>query len=360
MPRLYAAITPHGYGHGAITASVLAGLAEAVPGLELAVVGGPPEAWMRERLPVQPVFHDRQVADPGMVNSDPNTVEAAQSLRRYREIFENFEAVVAAEMERLRRFRADVVVSNVGFVSLEAARRLGIPGIAMGPFHWGQIFGAYCGSMPGAREIVSRLSEIYSACDMIVATTPYVPMAAGMPLRSVGPICTTAAARREDLRKALGIPGDGRVMLVAMGGIAGVVPTGNWPRFPGWHILHRGLEGCAPHPDVVSAETVPLSFGELVASVDVVFTKPGYGTVTECACAGTPILYRSRNDWPETPHMMGWAARHVAVQEVDDEAFRTGAFQGKLQSLLQAPRRDVARPTGVGEAVALLRPFLSS
>lgn len=359
MPALYAAITPHGYGHGAITVPVLNALAEAVPDLRMAVVGGPPEDWVRERLPVVPALHDRAIADPGMVNSDPNTVEPEQSFARYRALFDDFDAVVAAEMDRQSRFAPDLVLSNVGFVPLEAARRLNIPAVALAPFHWGQIFGAYCGDMAGAAPILERLEAIYSACEMFIATTPYVPMSPGIPVRAVGPVSGAAERRRAALEAAVGAPEGNRLVLVAMGGIGGPLPTEHWPRFPGWRLIHCGPDSCAGHPDLVSGDALPLTFGELVASVDVVLTKPGYGTVTECACAGTPILYRSRNDWPETPHMMGWAARHVAVEEIDTASFKSGQFLEKLQAVLQAPRPEPARPTGVAEAVALLRPYLS-
>ncbi|WP_404385949.1 hypothetical protein [Caenispirillum salinarum] len=359
MPALYAAITPHGYGHGAITVQVLSALAEAVPGLRLGVVGGPPEPWVRARLPVRPVLHDRAIADPGMVNSDPNTVDPEASLARYQELFQRFEAVVAEEMDRQRAFAPDLVVSNVGFVPLEAARRLGLPAVALAPFHWGQIFGAYCGAMPGGRSILERLEAIYSACDLLLATTPFVPMAEGIPARAVGPICARAAPRRAALEATLGVAEGSRLALITMGRVGGPLPVDAWPRFPGWRLIHRGPDTCAGHPDMVQGDNLPFTFPELVASVDAVVTKPGYGTVTECACAGTPLLYRSRNDWPETPHMMSWAARHVAVEEIDDAAFRSGQFHKKLQAVLQAPRPAPASPTGVAESVELLRPYLS-
>lgn len=54
MPALYVAITPHGYGHGAITVPVLNALADLIPGLRLAIVGGPPTEWLKERLSVAP------------------------------------------------------------------------------------------------------------------------------------------------------------------------------------------------------------------------------------------------------------------------------------------------------------------
>lgn len=357
MPALYAAITPHGYGHGAITLPVLAALAEQRPGLRLAVVGGP-EDWVRQRLPLTPALHDRAIDDPGMVNDGPNTVLPDESLSRYTALFDRFESAVAAEMARQEHFAPDLVLSNVGFVPLEAARRLGVPAVALAPFHWAQILGAYCGERPEAAPILERLREIYAAADVFLACTPFVPMPHLSNVRSIGPICRTAAPRRRDLRTALGVGPEHRLALVAMGGIGGALPVDRWPRFPGWTLIHCGPDTAAAHPDMVPGDRLPLSFTELVASVDVVMTKPGYGTVTEAACAGVPILYRERNDWPETPHMMGWAKAHVPVEELPERAFNSGDFLEKLQALLQGPKRTPAQPSGAAEAADLLLRFL--
>lgn len=294
-----------------------------------------------------------------MVNSDPNTVEPLKSFDRYRALFDDFENIVAAEMARQTRFAPDIVLSNIGFVPLEAARRLGIPAVALAPFHWGQIFEAYCGDMVGGASILERLNAIYSNCDMFIATAPHVPMPSCIPLRAVGPISSVSEQRRAALKAALGLPRERRLALIAMGGIGGALPIEDWPEFHGWTFIHRGPDTCGEHKNVVPGESLPFTFAELVASVDAVLTKPGYGTVTECACAGTPILYRSRDDWPETPHMMEWAARHVAVAELDNATFKSGQFQEKLQMLLQAPRLERARPTGIADVVALIWPYLS-
>ena len=53
------------------------------------------------------------------------------------------------------------------------------------------------------------------------------------------------------------------------------------------------------HPDAIASESFGLSFTDLLCSVDAVITKPGYGTFTEAACNGTPVIYQRRKNWPE-------------------------------------------------------------
>lgn len=354
-PSVYAAVSPHGYGHGAITLPVLDALLRRRPGCRLALVGGPLKDWVAQRLRVPLALHDRAIADVGMVNADSNTVLPEESLARYRALFSRFEDAVAAEMDRQRRFGADLVVANVGFVPLEAARRLGVPAVALAPFHWGQILAAYC----DAPDIVERMTAIYAGCDAFIQTAPFVPMPDLANAVQVGPVSHTGRARRDELLAALGWEAGHRLGLVAMGGIGGSLPVERWPRLPGWTLIVCGPDTAANHPDIVAGDALPLSFTDLVASVDVVLTKPGYGTVTEAACAGTPILYRERNDWPETPHMMGWARSHVPVAEITADEYQAGDLEGKLRMLSQVRGASVpARPTGAEEAADILCRYL--
>ena len=51
---------------------------------------------------------------------------------------------------------------------------------------------------------------------------------------------------------------------------------------------------------------LPFSFIDLMASVDLVVTKTGYGMLVEAACNGVPLLFLARPDWPEWPWLEAW------------------------------------------------------
>ena len=52
---------------------------------------------------------------------------------------------------------------------------------------------------------------------------------------------------------------------------------------------------------------IPMSFEyyvpDLIAAVDVVMGKIGYGFVSECIANGTPLIYVPRSDWPEEQYV---------------------------------------------------------
>jgi UDP-N-acetylglucosamine:LPS N-acetylglucosamine transferase len=102
--------------------------------------------------------------------------------------------------------------------------------------------------------------------------------------------------------------------------------------------------------DVRSIEIAGLSFTDLLASVDAVITKPGYGTFVEAACSGIPILYLQRDDWPETPHFAAWLARHARAEQLAREQLLSGDFLDVLRRLWASPAPPLPQADGAGQA----------
>ncbi|MEF8716975.1 MAG: hypothetical protein V5B44_04205 [Candidatus Accumulibacter necessarius] len=57
---------------------------------------------------------------------------------------------------------------------------------------------------------------------------------------------------------------------------------------------------------------------DLLRSVDAVIAKPGYGTFSEAACNGTPVLYVRRQDWPEQDCLIDWLHKHATCREISE------------------------------------------
>jgi UDP-N-acetylglucosamine:LPS N-acetylglucosamine transferase len=96
-------------------------------------------------------------------------------------------------------------------------------------------------------------------------------------------------------------------------------------------------------------------FSDLLASVDAVIGKPGYGTFVEAACQGTPMLYAARPDWPEQEPLVDWLLAHGRATLVSDEALRSGDLAGALQALWCQPAKPAVWPTGADEVARQLQ-----
>ncbi len=124
---------------------------------------------------------------------------------------------------------------------------------------------------------------------------------------SVGPIA------RHGRRRNLGLAGD-KAVLIALGGIAHHLAVNRWPRLPRVRWLVPAAWRC-DHPDALALESFGLGFTDLLASVNAVVTKPGYGTFTEATCNGTPVLYQRRADWPEQEPLIAWLSEKPVARK---------------------------------------------
>ena len=90
--------------------------------------------------------------------------------------------------------------------------------------------------------------------------------------------------------------------------------------------------GCQ-HPDALTIESFGLGFTDLLCSVAAVITKPGYGTFTEAACNGAPVIYQRREDWPEQDCLIEWLQANGNCHEVDADVLQSGELAPALALL---------------------------
>jgi hypothetical protein len=176
--------------------------------------------------------------------------------------------------------------------------------------------------------------------------TPGMPMSALDNRHDIGPIA--ALGRRHDL----GLHGD-KAVLIAMGGVAHQLPVDRWPRVPGVRWLVAADWQCR-HPDAIAYESFDLSFTDLLCSVDAVITKPGYGTFTEAAANGTPVLYQRRDDWPEQDYLIEWLQRNAPCLEIPADRLHAGLLSESLTALWGQTAMRRPSLTGTAEASAAI------
>ena len=347
--HLFVDISSHGFGHLAITAPVLNALADMAPALRLTIRSGLPAGILHERI--RPSFELIAAAsDFGYVMLDATRINRALSATAYRATHANWERRVLAEADFLARLAPDLVLSNVSYLPLAGAAEAGIASTCLCSLNWADLFQHYFGQERWATTIHAEMLAAYRSARAFLRVTPGMPMAALDNIHPVGPVA--ALGQRHDL----GLNGD-KAVLVAMGGIAHRLPVENWPRLPGIRWLVSADWQCR-HPAALAWESFGLGFTDLLCSVDAIVSKPGYGTFSEAACNGTPVLYQRRLDWPEQDCLIEWLAQHVKSSETGAADLATGNIGEQLQNLWgkTAPTRPVAN--GIAEASTKIRSLM--
>jgi len=347
-PHLLAVVSPHGFGHFAQTAPVLEALRARLPGLRITLMSRLPESLLRQRLH-GPVTVIPRAADFGMLMRSAIDVDVAATHRAYRRLHRRWPEHVARFAGLLRELAPDLVLADVPYLPLAAARRAGVPAVALCSLNWADVYRAYCGHLPGAEAVEADMRDAYRGAEPFIRPQPAMPMADLPHTCAVGPIAGLGRRRRAALRRALGLDERTRVLLVAPGGIPTAVDPSRWPDLPGWHrLLPRAWRPAGPGSSAI--EDLGWPFADLLASVDVLLTKPGYGSFVEAACLGVPVLYVARGDWPEEPGLTAWLEAHDRARRIPREDFYAGRFGHHLAALLAAPAPTPPRPTGAQEA----------
>ncbi len=351
--HLLADISAHGLGHLAQTAPVLNALRHLSPDMRLTVRS----ALSREQLAKRITTDFSHIAEGARLRLRHATTRWISISPRARSAIAsstpNWPQRVANEADWLRQHGIDAVLSNVAYLPLAAAAEAGIPAAGLCSLNWADLFVHYFGGEPWAADIHAQILAAYNAAKGFLRVTPGLPMTGIKRQHEIAPIAAIGRRDRTRVSQLLGLDESERWLLLAMGGMEFRLPLENWPQTPGVNWLVPG-EWNLVRRDVRSIDVADLNFPDLLASVDAVVTKPGYGTFVEAACGGIPILYVRREDWPETPHFAAWLATHARAEALDRERLMSGNFIDAANRLWQTPAPPLPLAGGADEAARWL------
>ena len=353
---LWLALSPHGYGHAAMTAPVVAELRRRRPGLRLTIQTTLPREFLANRYGADFTLVD-EIPDFGFRMVSATDIDRGASLAAYRTLHADWPAAVEHEAARFEAAKPNLVLANIPYITIAGAAAAGIPVIGLASLNWADMCASVFAGMAGHEQAISEMREAYGKAAVILRTTPAMDMS--LPnLRQIGPIARRGADRRGELRMRLGLADGVRVGLIGFGGIDHDAALGHMPYLPGWHWL--STLAAPPRSDIVPWEAGGVPFADLISSVDLVVSKVGYGTFTEAALAGTPVLYVERLDWPESPNLDLWLAAHTRCLAVSADRVFTNEFGHLVDSVLALPVRPKAEASGVAEAADILEQALDN
>jgi hypothetical protein len=220
--------------------------------------------------------------------------------------------------------------------------------------NWADIYGHYCVGDAESRAIHEQMEEAYRSAGCFIKVQPAMEMPSLGTTHSINPIARIGQSQRALIAKKCALREGEKLVMVAMGGMEFRLPMQNWPSLPGVHwIVPEAWE--IRRDDATAFESLHLPFVDVLASCDAVITKPGYGTFTEAACNGVPLLYVTRRDWPEEPYLVQWLQQNVACLQVERQALQEGELDSVLKQLWARPQLPRPDATGAVEAAKFLR-----
>lgn len=348
VPHIVADISANGFGHIAQMAPILHKLAE---NLEIQItLRTEVKAEICHEFFKIPFQFGPPPPDPNMRMKGPLDVDIDGLFVDYKNLVSRWDEVVLRDAEILKRLNADIVLTNISVVSIASASRAKIPAVAICSLNWADVFATYCGSDGAARIIFQQLTEVYNMATEFIQLTPHMKMDWLTSARTVGPVARQGKDHRnelEDLKPAK------NYAIASMGGIPGAHDVMPLPRLDNvlW-IVPADWE--VVRDDWLSRANINISFLDLIRSADLLVTKAGYGSVTECAINSTRIIYTERTDWCENVMLEAWMADNCTSCKVDRQTMQCGNYGREVVELLKQPVQPPMKATGSLEAAQIL------
>ncbi len=364
MPKhILFAVSSHGYGHLSQTAPVINALKQAYPEYTVFIQTALPSAILSARIKV-PFKHIAFDGDVGLLMDDAVTVKTEATRLAYRTFHNHWEENFQKQLTILRNNKVDLLVADIPYLPLLAAQKLGIKTLALCSLNWVDILSGYFKQDKEMEDYMALMRHAYSQANVFLKPQPSMPMPWLANSQTIQPLVTTGKNSRKRLLDELVVEQTDKTILVllTLGGIDSQISLENWPDYQNVHIILQDRPGasgeslkCSGKNWLHSMQDISMSFTDILQSVDVLITKPGYGLFAEAAFGRKPVFYVGRPDWPEEPYLLQWLRDYVCITEISKTELNHGIEESVIQKLAHSVKDSVNKPailnTGTQQAV---------
>ena len=349
IQSIFVAVSDHGLGHVSQVVPVINELLRRNERLLVTVQTSVNQRIIADRINA-PVNFIGASADIGMIMDDALRVNVAATMAAYKNFHSDWEERLQGEMEILPSVKPDILLCDVPYLPLVAAKALEIPSVAMCSLNWADILTAYVLDDHHLRSIVGVIKDSYQCASLFLQPEPSMPMSWLINRRKIGPVGVKCQDQRGEVLGQPGIPDGSRLALIALGGIEVSLPIEDLPKIHKlyWVVRDGSRLGRA---DVIDLDSLDLSFGNLLASVDAIITKPGYGIFVEAVSNQIPVLYFERGDWPEEPYLSNWLKEKGIGIKISGSKPDFKDIEVPLLDAMNRKKKPPLQLTGVGQAV---------
>ena len=361
-PRINVVISAHGFGHLTQTVAVLQALSHRYENMTLRIQCALERSIIAARLGQHDFEHERIPMDVGLVQPDPLNVDMSSSLEAYAIFHQHFDENIKTESLKLKNWGADIVFSNISYLALAAASSAAIPGIALASLTWDHIVKAYFDlNAPEVHAWYQQIQEAYRQSTLALLPEPALVGKSFEQVKHIAPVYIPGQ-RNSIIRDELGLKTDDNraLVLCTLGGIASAqIPAEAMLKQKDFHWI-VDMDRTLPSADHMHtlAQLAHWPYRDVIASVDAVIGKPGYGTAVEVAAHDLPFVYTRRGHFPDEPIISEWLDRHTRSLEISNADWFAGNFTQPLETLWQRNKKPGLAFNGAEQAAEIISDIL--
>jgi hypothetical protein len=358
VPAVFFYISGHGFGHASREIEVINALLAGPSGHHV-VIRTSADRWLFDRTVRGAFTYVAGPCDTGVVQIDSLRLDAQETIARAAQFYRQLPEHVEREAALLREHDARFVVSDAPPLACAAARAARIPCVVLSNFTWDWIYQGYGEELQAAPDLIPAIQQAYRGA----SEAWRLPLHGGFEtfdrVIDVPFIARHASHERATVRARLELPADRPLALSSFGGygVSDFDPR-SLDCLDEWTVIITGRGDAPTLPagvrflDERRLYDAGLRYEDLVAAVDAVVTKPGFGIVAECLANDTAMLYTSRGRFVEYDVMVAHMRRFLRCEFVPQDAILAGRWREPLRRLLRQPAPPEHPPTDGAEIVA--------
>ena len=395
-------ITAHGYGHGTRSCDVLRALHRLAPDQPVIVTTDLPRDFLNSRLAGCDNLTFRSGAfDVGLVQKDSIQIDLFQTLEKLEALYARDEILSADERRFFKAEEVCLVVADIPAIPLLSAQRAKIPNIAIGNFSWDWIYEAYAKTDFHWEYFVEKFRDVYEQTDLLLRLPFAPPMEVFPNQKDIPLLASPGTARRKEIINSLthpGLPafakgygghrrpplhGRGALKIPSSGGVPerrggsdcdmsynDICTKKPWVllSFTSLELDFQALENIRALSDqyeffcveplhyegscIRSVSRNAVAFADILASCDIVISKPGFGLVSECIVNNKPLIYSDRGDFAEYPYLVEGIEKYLRNVHLPSDQLYAGDFFQALEKIKTAPEPEQTIESGGAEMIA--------
>ncbi|MBN1992959.1 MAG: hypothetical protein JW953_09655 [Anaerolineae bacterium] len=353
-------VTPHGFGHAARAAAVMAALRQLEPGIRFEVFSKVP-TWFFENSLGRAFNYHSLLTDIGLAQKNSLAEDLPETLRRLADFLPFDPAFIKNLAQQVNQLGCRLILCDIAPLGLAVAKAAGVPGVLIENFTWDWIYQGYAQDDGRINQYILYLQKLFAGADYHIQTEPVC--APGNVDLTTPPVSRKIRTPSSQVRRELGIPAQAKAVLVTMGGsfwqytFLGKLESQNGFYFvvpgPGQQVEHRGKLVLLPHhsrffhPDLVNA-------------CDAVIGKIGYSTIAEAHHAGTPFGYIARPKFRESQVLVDYITSQMNGIQLTETQFQNAEWLLRLPDLLALPRLARRGPNGADQVADFVQRLLAA
>jgi hypothetical protein len=347
-PTIYIAITDHGFGHAARTASIAGHLQKLLPSIKLILVTTAPR-WLLECYVDGDFIYRQRSFDVGVIQADSLKMDLDATLVRWQHIISKKDEIIAEEVAFCQEHGVDLVFGDAPPLATLIAKQLGVPCWMSGNFGWDFIYQDWGDRF---KSITDWIGECYGLCDRLFRVPLHESMDRFPVIEDVGLTGGDPKYSLEELCDKFNLiqPKNGTILLTFGGLSLDSIPYHNVSQFPDRQFIT--LDRTAPDlPNLIKVLDRAYRPVDFMPLCDRVVSKPGYSTYAEALKLNIPIVSLTRSGFAEAEVILNGMQDYGYHQVISPDQFFTTNWNF-LNQPLQPPRVAIKLATDGNNFIA--------